>query len=88
MARGTRFQTWTCTVLPSHRTSSESNLTQLFASRETMPTRSIRAGRTLPQRVKANQDYFCEGMVQEIINALTALKGLHVASPTGFEPVF
>ena len=30
--------------------------------------------------MKANQDCFCEGMVQEIINALTALKGLHVAS--------
>ena len=29
-----------------------------------------------------NQDYFCEGMAEEIINALTTLDGLHVASRT------
>ena len=29
-----------------------------------------------------DQDYFCEGMAEEIINALTALDGLHVASRT------
>ena len=28
------------------------------------------------------QEYFCEGMAEEIINALTALDGLHVASRT------
>ncbi|MCH7747570.1 MAG: protein kinase [Acidobacteria bacterium] len=28
------------------------------------------------------QQYFCEGMAEEIINALTALEGLHVASRT------
>ena len=28
------------------------------------------------------QEYFCEGMAEEIINALTALEGLHVASRT------
>ena len=27
-----------------------------------------------------DQDYFCEGMAEEIINALTGLEGLHVAS--------
>ena len=27
-----------------------------------------------------DQDYFCDGMAKEIINALTALDGLHVAS--------
>ena len=32
-----------------------------------------------PQR---DQAYFCEGMAEEIINALTALDGLHVASRT------
>ena len=30
----------------------------------------------------AEQEYFCEGMAEEIINALTALDGLHVASRT------
>ena len=30
----------------------------------------------------AEQEYFCEGMAEEIINALTALEGLHVASRT------
>ena len=29
-----------------------------------------------------DQDYFCEGMAEEIINTLTALDGLHVASRT------
>ena len=29
-----------------------------------------------------DQDYFCEGMAEEIINALTTLDGLHVASRT------
>ena len=29
-----------------------------------------------------DQDYFCEGMAEEIINALTTLEGLHVASRT------
>ena len=29
-----------------------------------------------------DQDYFCEGMAEEIINALTRLEGLHVASRT------
>ena len=29
-----------------------------------------------------DQDYFCEGMAEEIINALTGLEGLHVASRT------
>ena len=29
-----------------------------------------------------DQDYFCEGMAEEIINALTKLDGLHVASRT------
>ena len=29
-----------------------------------------------------DQDYFCEGMAEEIINALAALDGLHVASRT------
>ena len=29
-----------------------------------------------------DQDYFCEGMAEEIINALTALEGLHMASRT------
>ena len=28
------------------------------------------------------QEYFCEGMAEEIINALTSLEGLHVASRT------
>ena len=28
------------------------------------------------------QQYFCEGMAEEIINALTGLEGLHVASRT------
>ena len=29
-----------------------------------------------------DQDYFCEGMAEEIINALTKLEGLKVASRT------
>ena len=29
-----------------------------------------------------DQDYFCEGMAEEIINALTGLEGLHVAART------
>lgn len=29
-----------------------------------------------------DQDYFCEGMAEEIINALTKVKGVHVASRT------
>jgi TolB-like protein/Flp pilus assembly protein TadD len=29
-----------------------------------------------------DQDYFCEGMAEEIINALTSVKGVHVASRT------
>ncbi len=29
-----------------------------------------------------DQDYFCEGMAEEIINALASIKGLHVASRT------
>ena len=31
---------------------------------------------------KKDQDYFCEGMAEEIINALTTLEGLKVASRT------
>jgi TolB-like protein len=29
-----------------------------------------------------DQDYFCEGMAEELINALTKVKGLSVASRT------
>ena len=61
------------------------------ASPELGPATTGTAGRELPSiavlpfdnmSADPEQRYFCEGMAEEIINALTALEGLHVASRT------
>lgn len=47
------------------------------------PTRSLSTIAVLPfsdMSAAKDQEYFCEGMAEEIINALTRLEGLHVAS--------
>jgi adenylate cyclase len=62
----------------------------LLADRLITPRSSARTGKTAMPGVailpfidmspEKNQDYFCEGMAEEIINALCALSGLRVAS--------
>ena len=76
---GQRYQTVT-DLVHDLRTGSTPSVIAASAPEQDVPSIAV-----LPfadMSPEKDQDYFCEGMAEEIINALTALDGLHVAPRT------
>ena len=78
--RDDRYQTVAYMLSKLERMKREVTATGASVSQPDVPSIAVLPFRNMS--TDPEQEYFCEGMAEEIINALTTLEGLHVASRT------